>query len=187
MLSIYRPHPPGETIPKQTQQVSCVPVSFILSKADSLPICWHIRLKAFLNCRVVLNSFKGVMITNLIFPRQIGTHTCTHQIFQHVYTLTSDNLFSQNNLVHVNMSRLPMFPAEKKSNCFLYLLDALGSLHWLVCLVGNERFWQPLKLPQTPPADSQYLLLTQYNLFIPLQPLFQFDCQDCVRASSHDN
>ena len=64
-----------------------------------------------------------------------------------------------------------------ESNSYLHLLDCLGPLHWLLLLVG-KKFWQLLTLTQTPPADSQYLPLIQYNLFILLQSVFKFRCQD---------
>lgn len=81
-----------------------------------------------------------------------------------------------------------MFPAEQKATVFSTAWTLLAHYtDFFDLLVGNERFWQLLKLTQTPTADSQYLLLMQYNLFILLQPLFQFRYQDCVWASSHDN
>lgn len=77
-------------------------------------------------------------------------------------------------------------PRGAESNSFLH---KPGRSFWLTALsatlVGNERGWQLLKLTPTPPADTQSLLLMQYNLFILLRPLFQFGCQDCVWASSH--
>lgn len=66
-------------------------------------------------------------------------------------------------LVHVNMWFATVF-----STAFL---DSLGPSRWLQLLVGNERFWQLLKIKLTPPADSQNLPLMQHNLFSLLQPL----------------
>lgn len=166
----------------------------------SLQMCLHIRTKGFLNSKLVLKSLEKVIVTDNFYHRQLVMFTepqfcnlwlaCrTHKSHAFQCSLNADHLFFWDKCVHVYTSR-------QEFQCFLrsrkqQFSPQPGLSTWpttlFAALLGNKRGWQLLKLPPTPPADTQSLLLMQYNLFILLKPLFQFRCQDCVWASSHEN